>query len=159
MPRPTTQPMMQVVCPGCGKSFKRRNKVWRKPTFCSLPCYRNELTKQVGEKNSTWKGGRFTTRYGYVAIYQPSHPRAGQNGYVLEHIVVAETMIGRPLRPNERVHHKNHHKAENNPSNLEVLTDFQHRSLHMKERHRKKKLVITKRNAFGHVREVAWMPR
>jgi hypothetical protein len=39
---------------------------------------------------------------------------------VLEHIVVAEKMLGRRLRPNEEVHHKDHDRANNDPDNLQV---------------------------------------
>jgi hypothetical protein len=34
-------------------------------------------------------------------IRQPNHHRARQNGYILEHILVAEKMIGRRLRPGQ----------------------------------------------------------
>lgn len=51
----------------------------------------------------------------------PSHPRARQNGYVLEHILVAEGMLGRPLLPEEEVHHRDcKDKANNSPGNLRV---------------------------------------
>jgi len=71
---------------------------------------------------------------GYIRLRMPEHPRAN-NGYVLEHIVVAELMLGRPLREDEVVHHRDHDKQNNLPENLEVMTDFEHRSLHMTDRH------------------------
>ncbi len=46
-----------------------------------------------------------------------------------EHRVVAEAMLGRPLTRDEVVHHKDHNKRNNDPSNLEVLS----RSEHMRE--------------------------
>lgn len=48
------------------------------------------------------------------------HPRASRSGYVLEHIVVMEQTLGRPLFPNERVHHINGIRNDNAPSNLEL---------------------------------------
>jgi hypothetical protein len=61
------------------------------------------------------------------------------NGYAKrngrhEHRVVAEKMIGRPLKPGEVVHHIDRNKRNNNPSNLMVLPSQRaHIKLHRKE--------------------------
>lgn len=49
------------------------------------------------------------------------------------HRVVAEIKIGRPLKKDEVVHHKDRNKANNNPDNLEVMTRGEHTALHRKE--------------------------
>ena len=49
-----------------------------------------------------------------------SHPRAGKNGYVFEHVVVMEAILGRPLWPEENVHHRNGVRDDNRPENLEL---------------------------------------
>lgn len=74
-----------------------------------------------GEKNPAWKGGRYIEpEKGYAMIRMQDHPRARANGYVLEHIVVAERMLGRSLNPGEEVHHRNLNRADNDPANLQV---------------------------------------
>lgn len=52
-----------------------------------------------------------------------NHP-SGQR-YVFEHRLVMEDIIGRPLLPNENVHHKNGVKDDNRPENLELWVTTQ----------------------------------
>jgi len=59
--------------------------------------------------------------HGYVMIYQPHHHRAKTNGYVAEHILVAEEMLGRSLRKLEEVHHEDKDRTNNSPDNLYVF--------------------------------------
>lgn len=66
---------------------------------------------------------------GYILIHYPEHPRA-HNGYVLEHIVVAEQKVGRPLLVQEQVHHLNSVKSDNRPENLVVLSAKEHSHIH-----------------------------
>lgn len=50
------------------------------------------------------------------------HPRAGSNGYVFEHVLVMEELLGRNLVPGETVHHRNGLRDDNRPQNLELWT-------------------------------------
>ena len=115
--------------------------IYRRPTtlavnagkFCSRAC-RNRAHRNTGprgpnpnlarENNPAWTGGRYIEPdKGYVMIRQPNHPRARKNGYVLEHILVAEKMLGRPLTATEEVHHKDLNRANNEPSNLKIYAN------------------------------------
>lgn len=51
-----------------------------------------------------------------------------------EHRVVAEAMIGRKLLPNEVVHHIDHDRHNNDPTNLQVMDRVEHLRLHQLER-------------------------
>ncbi len=92
---------------------------------------------QHGENNSCWKGGKRINEHGYVEIYMPDYPKAKPNGYVYEHIYIAEQTIGRPLNSfglkderTEVVHHINGIKTDNRPENLLVLGVNEHHKLH-----------------------------
>lgn len=86
---------------------------------------------QVGEASPQWRGGRVRHPEGYIQIRLKGHPRSGQRGYVFEHILVAENMLGRPLTATEEVHHRNHIRDDNRPENLEVFPSHsEHQRLH-----------------------------
>jgi hypothetical protein len=74
------------------------------------------------------------TLNGYAVIYFPGHPKAMKsknwNGYVYEHIVLAEHAIKRSLLHHEVVHHLDQNKSNNRPENLLVLESSQHAKLH-----------------------------
>ena len=73
------------------------------------------------EKSSSWRGGTTVYPNGYRLVYRPEHPRAHPNGYVYEHILVAEATLGRHLSKGEVVHHIDHVRLNNDPSNLMVF--------------------------------------
>lgn len=97
----------------------------------------NRRTRR-GPDHPFWRGGRRISDGGYVEVLMPHHPRARGNGYVFEHILVAEAMLGRPLRPGEVVHHKNGNKLDNRPENLEIMDSCAHSRLHGKQKPRKR---------------------
>lgn len=85
-----------------------------------------------GSDNPNWKGGR-VMKNGYVMLHAPDSPMAGSSGYVFEHRLVMASHIGRDLRPEEVVHHKDEDRANNHIDNLELLANVgAHNSKHKK---------------------------
>jgi len=78
-----------------------------------------------GEKNNSWKGGRWKGKDGYIHLYQPEHPRAS-SGYILEHIFVWEQINKKPLPKNWVIHHLNGIKHDNRIRNLQALPNKKH---------------------------------
>jgi hypothetical protein len=73
-----------------------------------------------GESNPAWKGGRRMDDDGYILLFRPDHPFAVHN-CVREHRLVMEAKLGRYLRPEERVHHKDNNTGNNSADNLELF--------------------------------------
>lgn len=68
--------------------------------------------------------------YNYAVV--PEHPNSTKNGYVLEHRVVVENDLGRILREDEIIHHKNENKKDNRLENLEITSVGEHNIIHNK---------------------------
>lgn len=148
---------LNVKCPMCGKEFhlKPYSIKRSKRHFCSKKCFYeakkilmsgsgNHQYGLRGSLNSSWKGGRKITQYGYMAVYMPDHPFAEYGKIVLEHRLVAEKYLltdensveidgKRYLRPEYIVHHKNHNRLDNRPDNLEVMLKGKHSAMHAAE--------------------------
>ena len=76
------------------------------------------------------KGHKKYRADGYVAVYYPNHPKSNKSGYIMEHILVMEKIIGRHLMPDECVHHKNFIRNDNRIENLELMKKREHISYH-----------------------------
>lgn len=119
-------------CPYCHNFIETRKTIGMKQVSCKK-CY--------GEYRKGKHFGNVIDKVfisGYWYIYSPYHPKATKNGYVAEHRLVAEKMIGRFLKEDEVVHHINMNKLDNREENLLVLTASEHIRLHSNIRRRNK---------------------
>jgi hypothetical protein len=66
------------------------------------------------------KGGVRLDSKGYLVI------KAGPQRDVRVHTLVAEAKLGRKLKADEEVHHRDGNKLNNDPSNLQVLGKAEH---------------------------------
>ena len=119
-------------CKKCGCEFEvmrcHANRV-----YCSRECSEKN---RAGENAGQYRGGRLK-KNGYFFILNKTHPFANNNGYVREHRLVMEKLIGRYLKPTEVVHHIDGDRENNEEANLQYFKiDEAHRRLHeFAERH------------------------
>lgn len=76
--------------------------------------------------------GRRLSENGYVYIFEPRHPLAHADGYVAEHRKVAWAE-GILTDPEMHVHHIDHVKTNNDPSNLVAMWSSDHHRQHAEE--------------------------
>jgi len=96
-------------CKDCG------GKISRRAERCK-PCSCKSRFKDP-KKNPNWKGGRTVKKEG-VLIY------VGKKKYELEHRIVMAKKIGRPLKKDEQVRHRDGNKENNIDENLKLLSPY-----------------------------------
>lgn len=72
--------------------------------------------------------------YNYALVR--NHPNSTENNYVLHHRIIMENYLGRLLKKNEVVHHKDGNKKNNKLENLQLLSDEEHKRKHQLEQGR-----------------------
>lgn len=105
------------------KMRKRAKELWQDPGYRKKMAIGNS-----GEKNPSWKGGRFKRADGYVLVWNPECKNSRSHGYVLEHRLVMSKILGRPLKKTEIVHHINGKRGDNSPGNLYLETRGTHKT-------------------------------
>jgi hypothetical protein len=94
----------------CGNiSYPTKHKLTSGDTI-SCGCY---IKDRIGNKNPSWKGGKYTDKNGYYNI------RVG-NRYEFEHRHVYEQHHGIKLLPGQNIHHINGNRSDNRIENLEL---------------------------------------
>ena len=79
-----------------------------------------------GSRNGRWNAATLRSSQGYVLIrvaHGSPHsfgPPGVAHAYAYEHVLVATARIGRLLRDDEVVHHRNGVRDDNRPENLEL---------------------------------------
>lgn len=64
---------------------------------------------------------------GYEVVYYPKHPFARKgSGVVYLHRIIMENHLGRYLKQDEHVHHKDENRSNNVIENLELITNSEH---------------------------------
>ncbi len=120
------------ICSGCSVIFKPKWHGINK--FCSRACNGRNNAKP-GALNPNWKGGRVGRKDGRIRIYNPDRKTpSGCTDYILEYRIIAGNKIGRTLRDDEIVHHIDGDATNNDPSNLEIMSQSDHAAEHAKDR-------------------------
>lgn len=137
--------MPSITCATCDAVFHARaSAIARGKRFCSIPCRaRSEDVKAQlrasastrdisGDRNPNWKGGLVRGVNGRMLVYCPGDPEAKHLGgsHALRYRIIAREKLGRPLRPDEVVHHVNGDPTDDRPGNLAVMTQQEHTALH-----------------------------
>lgn len=132
-----------LTCAFCGKvewlTGSLHGKCGRH--YCSYDHFKKGLAKfHVGPAHHNFKGGdgRAINRDGYATLRWSSLPESdrrlvygSKSGRVFEHRVIMARVMGRPIRPDERVHHLNGVRDDNRLENLQLeVNNGSHTRLH-----------------------------
>jgi hypothetical protein len=108
--------------PGCHNFIAKRPSDVGEENYCSRGCFlrTRRNAPQIGRPNKPiGSKGRHPDGYVTVKVGQ------GSRGWRLEHIVMMERHLGRPLLPGETVHHVNGVKDDNRVDNFELWVSSQ----------------------------------
>ena len=137
------------TCQHCGKEMPRpprlSQKLWDKRRWCDRYCMMADRApkprpcQRCGVSFTPTSNRKRGTPFCSIQCANQGRPikgpyrkmRVGEKVRTV-HRVVKEVELGRPLLSTEIVHHSDHEKLNNAPSNLEVTNNSQHSAEHMK---------------------------
>lgn len=111
------------ACEHCSGSFTPKTQ---KQRFCSRLCvgrWAAQSRDMTGPRNPKYNGG-FSEADGRTIVC------TRDGGYVFWYRIVIEDVLGRPLREQEIVHHRNGDPTDDRLENLEVVTRAAHMEMH-----------------------------
>jgi HNH endonuclease len=136
-------------CDVCGDEFYMKPSQNNAGRFCSKTCEGTARIKRPLDRQHNGKAARLD-RDGYVWVWEPQHPASGiYGGWVAEHRLVAEQIVGRLLTNEDQVHHVNRIKHDNRPENLSILDGSTHSYVTLVERESDRVLLARYIERFG----------
>ena len=125
--------VVTVKCDCCGKEFERWKDYIFGHNFCSRECAKSFTSPRMTEYNKKHNPESMTPERRLSE--RIAHLNKGKGKTYTKtfgrhtHRIVAEQILGRPLKKGEVVHHINENKRDNRPENLMV---FKNQKLHAK---------------------------
>lgn len=139
-------PKMILICDYCKKEYSSYQR-GKYNNFCSIQCRREgaflmsknitvedrkRRSQQIIKVNKTINNRREIIEKSAAT----KRGRGGKNSYIKYfgqhlHRLILENKIGRKLEKGEIVHHIDGNKRNNNPDNLQLMTQSEHIKLHL----------------------------
>lgn len=123
---------ISITCEVCGCNFKQKRS--NNKLYCNFKCKKLASGRRFkglpvfGPKKHIWGSG-YITKNGYRLISKMHHPnsiKGKRSGQIMEHVFVMSEHLGRPLRKDESVHHRNGIRDDNRIENLELWSKTTH---------------------------------